>query len=247
MPFVNWVLCVGRRRAGARVPLRQQARRHLRRRGHRDVHPQHAAVPRRRPALWGTPRRKLALLGALFLTVEVVVLQLQRREDRPRRLAVARGRAGRSPTVMITWRRGRDDRHAQPQRAGRAAAATSSTVWPPPTRRSCACRASPSSSTRARTRRRWRCAREVEHNHALHEQGRDRLGRARSASRTCDQADRFDVELLGHGRFRIYPRDVADRLPRQARRPRGADALLASRASSSATSTSSTPPTSSRG
>ena len=43
---------------------------------------------------WQTPKWKLGLLAALFLTVEVVVLQRQPGQDRPRSMASAGHRAG---------------------------------------------------------------------------------------------------------------------------------------------------------
>ena len=45
--------------------------------------------------LWGTSWRKLAPLGRAVPDRRGRVLQLQHREDRPRRMAVARDRAGR--------------------------------------------------------------------------------------------------------------------------------------------------------
>ena len=42
--------------AGADLPVRRQARRHLRGRGHRNVHPQHGALRGRRPAALGNSR-----------------------------------------------------------------------------------------------------------------------------------------------------------------------------------------------
>ena len=53
VPVINWAAVRRRAHADARVPLLQQAGRHLRRRGDRNVHPQHRAVPSRRPPALG--------------------------------------------------------------------------------------------------------------------------------------------------------------------------------------------------
>ena len=71
VPLINWGLCIGVGGAGAVVPALSQAGRHLRRRGHRHLHPQHDPVPRRRALAVAHGEWKLALIGALFLTVEV--------------------------------------------------------------------------------------------------------------------------------------------------------------------------------
>ena len=83
-----------RRRAHARVPLRHSARRHLRRGGDRDLHPQHAAVHGRRATDLGYAQAQAGAGRGAVPDGRDRVLQLQYREDRARRVAAAGDRPG---------------------------------------------------------------------------------------------------------------------------------------------------------
>jgi KUP system potassium uptake protein len=152
-------------------------------------------------ALWGTARWKLVLLGVLFLTVEVSffsanVAKLFHGAWLP--LAVGLVTAG----VMITWRRGamlvtrsriEQEGPLQDFLDGLAAA-------DPPVQRvpGTVIFLNPGKATTPLALRA-----EVEHNHTLHDKVLIVSVETMSVP-NCDEADRFDVELLGHGRFRIY-------------------------------------------
>ena len=60
-----------RARAHADLPVLGAAGHRLRRRRHRHVRDQHDSLPRRRPRVWHWPTWKLALAGAVFLSVEI--------------------------------------------------------------------------------------------------------------------------------------------------------------------------------
>ena len=85
-----------RDRAHARVRLRHQAGGHLRRRGDRNVHPQHRAVPGRREVDLGHIQTKAGARRRAVPDRRDRVLQLEHRQSRARRLAAL---SGRGPAV----------------------------------------------------------------------------------------------------------------------------------------------------
>ena len=109
-------------------------------------------------ALWHTPKWRLAILGALFLTVEVAFFtsNLAKIADGAY-LSLAVGLV--IAIVMITWRRGPRDRDPQPHREGGAARRVPRRAAGAPSRRSSGCPGTavflnPGEQDDAR----WRCA-----------------------------------------------------------------------------------------
>ena len=82
-----------RAHADARVPLLQQAGRHLRRRGDGNVHPQHRAVPGRRALALGHVQTEAGADRGAVPDRGGRVLQREHREGRARRVAAAGDRA----------------------------------------------------------------------------------------------------------------------------------------------------------
>ena len=120
VPVVNWALCIGVVALTLVFRSADQARRHLRRRGHRNVHPQHDPVPRRRATAVGHLQAKARAPRSALPDGRGRVLQLQHRENRARRLALAGDRSRRlDPDDHVAPRSG--DRHTQPRRTGRTA------------------------------------------------------------------------------------------------------------------------------
>ena len=152
-------------------------------------------------ALWRTPKWRLAILGALFLTVEVAFFtsNLAKIADGAY-LSLAVGLV--IAVVMMTWRRGPRHRHQEPYPASRGRSTSSWRASARPSRRSSACRAPPSTSAPARRRPRSRCARSFEHNHAIHERIIIVSVTPVSIPRV-DRADRFTSERLGKGVFKV--------------------------------------------
>ena len=95
------------------------------------------------------------------------LLRRQPDQGHPRRLADAAHRRRSSFTVMMTWQRGRRDRHRPPASSWKARSPTSSTSCTP--RESSGCRAPPSSRIPTRTPRPLALRANVAHNHVLHE------------------------------------------------------------------------------
>ena len=63
VPIINWALCIGVVALTLVFRSADKLGRHLRRRGDRDVHPQHIAVPRRRAAALGYIEAKTGALS----------------------------------------------------------------------------------------------------------------------------------------------------------------------------------------
>ena len=107
VPVINWILAGRRDRARAHLPELQRPCERLRRRRDRHVHPQHRSCSCPSPAPCGTrPSGGCALLGALFLTVEVAFfLANVAKLFHGAWLPLAAGIV--SSTVMLTWRRAR--------------------------------------------------------------------------------------------------------------------------------------------
>jgi KUP system potassium uptake protein len=151
-------------------------------------------------SMWRTPKWKLAALGTLFLTVEVAFFTSNLTKighGAWLSLGVGLGFA----VLMITWRRGRDivteNRTEQEGSLEEFVAALPETE--PPVRRvpGTAIFPNPGRQTTPLALRA-----EVEHNHALHE--KVLIVSVETVSiPVCDMQDRFAVEVLGHGLFKI--------------------------------------------
>ncbi len=130
VPIINWILAAGVIALVLVVPELQPPGERLWLRRHRHVHPRHDPVPERLHARCGIrPSGRLALLGALFLTVEVAFFLANVAKLLPRSLAAARRRnlrLDRDADVAC----GTGDRHPQPRRARRAISTSSSTSSP---------------------------------------------------------------------------------------------------------------------
>jgi KUP system potassium uptake protein len=151
-------------------------------------------------SLWGTPRWKLAGLGTLFLTVEVAFFTSN--------LAKIAHGAWLSlgvglviAIVMITWRRGHDivTRNRTQQEGSLQEFVDGLHAAEPPVRRvpGLAIFPNPGKETTPLALRA-----EVEHNHALHEKVLIVSVETISVPH-CDRPDRFSVELIGRGMFKI--------------------------------------------
>ncbi|HUO72809.1 MAG TPA: potassium transporter Kup [Solirubrobacteraceae bacterium] len=200
LPLINWVLCVGV--AGLVLWFQHSAKL-------ADIYGVAVtgtfilntilfiAVAR---ALWRTPRWRLALLGALFLTVEVSffasnLAKLFHGAWLPLGAGVA------VATVMITWRRGRDivTRNRTEQEGSLQDFVDGLASVDPPIRRvpGTAIFLNPGRDTTPLALRA-----EVRHNHALHEKVLIVSVQTISVP-NCETEDRFAVELLGHGEFKV--------------------------------------------
>jgi KUP system potassium uptake protein len=151
-------------------------------------------------ALWRTPKWRLALLGALFLTVEVSFFAAN--------LAklfhgawLSLGAGVIIATVMVTWRRGREivTRNRTEQEGSLQEFVDGLASVDPPIRRvpGTAIFLNPGRDTTPLALRA-----EVKHNHALHEKVLIVSVQTISVP-NCDTQDRFAVELLGHGEFKL--------------------------------------------
>ena len=151
--------------------------------------------------LWGTSKRRLAPVAVLFLTVEVTffsanIAKIEHGAWLP--LAIGAGHLARDDQLAP----GPGRRHPQPDRQGGAAGRVPRRPARRRTRRWCACPASPSSSTRRKETTPLALRAEVEHAHTLHE--RVLIVSIDTVSIPhVDEYDRFAVELLGAGRFKV--------------------------------------------
>ena len=244
VPFVNWMLCVG-------VVALTLVFRSATKLG--DIYGVavtgtfilntllFVAVAR---LLWGTAKRKLAPLARAVPDRRGRVLQLQHRQDRARRVAVAGDRAGDvDRDDQLAPRPG--DRHPQPRRAGGTAERVPRRPRLPSSRRSSARPGVAVFLYRDKDTTPLALRAEVEHTHTLHQKvvivSVDTVSIPH-----VETVDRFAVEMLGHGRFKVFHVTVRIGYHDKLNVPE-ALALAASRDCSSATSTSSTPRTSSRG
>jgi KUP system potassium uptake protein len=151
-------------------------------------------------ALWRTPKWKLAMLGALFLIVEVAFFTSNLAKiGHGAWLSLGVGLV--IAIVMITWRRGRDIvTHNRTEQEGSLQEFVDGLhAIEPPIRRvpGTAIFPNPGRETTPLALRA-----EVEHNHALHEKVLIVSVETISVPQ-CDAPDRFAVELLGHGLFKI--------------------------------------------
>ena len=105
VPIVNWGAVRRRHRADARLPIGRPAGRHLRRRGDRNLHPQHAAFLGRCPLPLGYHEAQARPDRVLFLTVEVAFFSANiAKVEHGAWLSLAIALV--LSIVMITWRRG---------------------------------------------------------------------------------------------------------------------------------------------
>jgi KUP system potassium uptake protein len=151
-------------------------------------------------SMWRTPKWKLALLGALFLTVEVAFFLANIAKIlHGAWLPIAAGVA--ISVVMLTWRRGqtivtahRNEKEGSLQEFLDGLPAMSSEIRRVP---GVAVFMNPSHQTTPLALRA-----EVEHGHAMHE--KVLIVSIDSVSLPhVDRANRFVVEQLGHGRFKV--------------------------------------------
>jgi KUP system potassium uptake protein len=151
-------------------------------------------------AMWRTPKWKLAILGTLFLTVEVAFFTSNLAKiGHGAWLSLGVGLV--FAIVMITWRRGREivTRNRTDQEGSLEDFVEALHTVDPPIRRvpGLAIFPNPGKSTTPLALRA-----EVEHNHALHEKvlivSVETVGIP-----NCDKPDQFHVETLGHGLLKI--------------------------------------------
>ena len=193
-------------------------------------------------ALWRTPKWRLAILGALFLTVEVAFFtsNLAKIADGAY-LSLAVGLV--IAVVMMTWRRGRDivtENRTRVEGPLDEFLEGLCEAKPPIIRLpGTAIYLSPGKETTPLALRTL-----VEHNHAMHEKIVIVSVTPVSIPRV-DRADRFTSERLGKGLFKVVHLNIRVGYRDGWNVPDGAGAWPASSASWTATSTSSTPPTSS--
>ena len=151
-------------------------------------------------ALWRTPRWRLAALGALFLTVEVSffasnIAKIANGAWLPLGVGMV------FAIVMITWRRGREivTRNRTEQEGSLQEFVDRLPAIEPPIRRvpGTAIFPNPGRETTPLALRA-----EVEHTHALHEKVLIVSVQTISIPQ-CDLSDRFSVELMGRGLFKV--------------------------------------------
>jgi KUP system potassium uptake protein len=151
-------------------------------------------------ALWRTPRWRLAALGALFLTVEVSffasnIAKIANGAWLPLGVGMV------FAIVMITWRRGREivTRNRTEQEGSLQEFVDRLPAIEPPIRRvpGTAIFPNPGRETTPLALRA-----EVEHTHALHEKVLIVSVQTISIPQ-CDPSDRFSVELMGRGLFKV--------------------------------------------
>ena len=152
-------------------------------------------------SLWGTSRWKLALMGALFLTVEISFFSSNLAKiAHGAWLPLAVG--GVMAVVMITWRKGAElvTRSRTKQEGDLREFLDGLAGAEPPVRRvpGTAIFLNPSQNT---TPLALRAA--VEHAHALHEKVLIVSVETLSVPH-CDRSDRFVVARMGHGLFRVF-------------------------------------------
>jgi KUP system potassium uptake protein len=152
-------------------------------------------------AMWHTPRWKLALLGALFLTVEIAFFSSNLAKiGHGAWLSLAVGFV--LAVVMVTWRKGAElvTRNRTKQEGPLQEFLDHLAVADPPVRRvpGTAIFLSPGKDTTPLALRA-----EVEHTHALHDKVLivtiETIGVPH-----CERSDRFTVERMGRGLFRIF-------------------------------------------
>ena len=203
VPLINWVLAAG---VVALVLIFQRsarARRHLRRRGHRHLHPRHDPVPGRRArAVADGDVEARARSAPLFLTVEVSFFSSNLTKiSHGAWLPLCVGLIV-AAIVMVTWRKGREIVTRNRDRRGGLARRLPRSAARRPSRRSSRAAASAIFLNPGKETTPLALRADVEHHRAFHEKVLIVSVDPVSVPHV-DGADRFVVERLGSGLFKV--------------------------------------------